>query len=680
MRMASAYSRLRFCVVAPGYSRFTETLNLDGPGTTDVQVQLQPGFRVFGRVSDTQGRPLEGVEVSTFWARLTGERTLTDAEGNYQLDTLVMGRNAHYVVATLEGYARTQGHASVPGKEARIDLTMKCAALVTGTVFGPDGRPLAGARVGISGGSRGVGRGSVVTREDGRFQLQHRPQARSYLWTHRQGFAVDRQLVAAMPEGGAVDLQVHLQRGHFVAGRVLDTEGRAIAEARVSARSDRGVRLGINDTTAAEGRYLLTDLPENLPEEKLLLFVSAPGYITRRQEPVLDSEGCDIVLERSAMLRGRVVDGVSGAPIQDFRIRVLKHSKPGIGFTWLGQGQRFLNPEGRWNTEREGIVAGTTFDLEAVADGYAPTTLRNITATRDMTPDAIVFRMFAGSTLPGQVLERATGRPVAGAKVTLLYPGRSRLPSSLGGGITTHTAGDGTFLFEHAAAGDFLLAILYQQRPPFLHGPLTVPAAATMDRVIIQLPDACRIEGVVQDPGSHGVSNVLVTLIPGRVGRSQLWLGRKTCRTDATGAFRFDGLVNTDYVLHASSEATDGSTLVLCTRVKVKSGGPTQVVLASPGGCAVTGTVHFPGQAGTALRLQLARRPDPAAGNTEWQTFGAGVKDDRFTVRGLPEGIYNFVTVYWLDGKRRVHSGPKNVAVRSGSENRVSIQIPPPPR
>jgi Carboxypeptidase regulatory-like domain len=238
-------------------------------------------------------------------------------------------------------------------------------------------------------------------------------------------------------------------------------------------------------------------------------------------------------------------------------------------------------------------------------------------------------------------------------------------------------ADDGTFVFEHVAAGDFLLKIEHKHKPPFLHGPLTVPAAGTMDRVVVELPDACRIEGVLKDPRGQGLPNVMVTLTADHAGRNPLWLGRKNCRTDAAGNFRFDGLVNTDYVLNASSEGPDGVTVVFRSEVKVQDDGPTQVVLASPGGCSITGTIRFLGQTGTGLRIQLYRRADPTGGKGGWQSFGAGLKGDRFTVRGLPEGIYSFSTVYWLDGKRQSHFGPKNVVVRPGADNQVLIQIPP---
>ncbi len=161
------------------------------------------------------------------------------------------------------------------------------------------------------------------------------------------------------------------------------------------------------------------------------------------------------------------------------------------------------------------------------------------------------------------------------------------------------------------------------------------------------------------------------------MGQRQLWLGRKTTRTDATGRFHFDGLVNTDYVLTASSEGPDGVTVAFRTEVRVRGDGPTQVVLALSGACTVTGTVRFLGRAGTKVRIQLYRRSDLAGGKAKRQTFGAGVKADRFTVRGLPEGIYNLATVYRLDGKRRVHNGPKNVVVRPGIDDQVSIQVPP---
>ncbi len=77
------------------------------------------------------------------------------------------------------------------------------------------------------------------------------------------------------------------------------------------------------------------------------------------------------------------------------------------------------------------------------------------------------------------------------------------------------------------------------------------------------------------------------------------------------------------------------------------------------------------------MRVQLYRRSDLAGVRAKWQSFGAGVKAGRFTVRGLPEGIYNFATVYRLNAKRQSHNGPKNFRVQKGAPNELSIQIPP---
>jgi len=683
LRVSSVYGSLRYYVVAPGYSRFREILYLDSPGTTNVEVRLKPGFRAFGTITDTDGRPLEGVEVSTFWARYTGERTLTDAEGNYQLDTLDLDRDRHHVVATLQGYARTQGSTKGSGNDARIDLTMKRAAMVTGTVFGPDGRPLAGATVGVSRGSRPARTGKVVTREDGRFTLQHQPKGKLYLWTHKRGFAIDRRRIDSAAEGSAVDLQVHLRHGHFVAGRVTDGEGQPVAGARVYFFFAGGSAwLGANETTDADGRYRVEDLPEQPADQKrkLSLSVWAPGHVHyRKRGLILDSENVDLVLQRSMVLRGRVVDGRTGAPLQDFRIRVLKRSWGGVGMPWVGKGKRFQNTDGRWEATRQRIKPGTSFDLEAIADGYAPTVLKQVIATPDMAPEAALFKMFPGVVLNGQVLDQATGQLIMGAKITLVRPGQRQGRPGLGGDRSQRSSAEGTFLFEHVAPGALLLKVEHKDRPPFLHGPLVVPDTGTMNHVIVFLGTAGRIEGVLTDPDNKALSRVKVTLTPGSIGRRQLWLRSKTTRTDATGAFHFDDLVNTDYVLTATGNGPDGTTSVFRSEVSVRSDGPTRVALQLQGSCSLKGTVHFPASAGSGVSVRIHQTSD-LAGNkskSKSKSFRAGVKSDGFRLRGLPEGIYSLQVIYRLDGKRKVHNGPKDVVVRPGTDNQVSVQIPP---
>ena len=327
------------------------------------------------------------------------------------------------------------------------------------------------------------------------------------------------------------------------------------------------------------------------------------------------------------------------------------------------------------NTKTARIPPGTKLDLEARAEGYAPTVLKDVTATADMAPDALTFRMVPGVALRGQVLDQGTGRPLSALRVKLVHPNRRPWNPRSTSVDTVQTDGDGRFEFANVAAGTVHLKIARQKGPPCLHGPIKVPASGIME-VFVSVGQAGSIEGVLRNKEGVPLPKVKVTLRPGEMGR-QLRLGSKSCVTDPTGRFFFEGIANTEYVLSASGEDTDGVTSVYRTTVVVRDDGPTRVELETIGKCSLRGRLRIAGHDGSEVFVRIYRQTGLAGGARYGQPFRAEVRAGSFTIRGLPKGAYDVYVYYEVMGTRRGQAGPKNVKVRPGAENKVEIDITP---
>jgi hypothetical protein len=146
-------------VRARGYFAFEESIVVAGKGNTTVTAVLQLGVLFSGVVRDERGNPVEGAVVTavrTFEADEfpdfdEAERppVRSDAEGRYTVDDLPVAKNyaldfrhPKFVLGKLE---KLSGKGGAP--KDGLDVTLKDAAWVTGSVVDGAGRPVAGARI-----------------------------------------------------------------------------------------------------------------------------------------------------------------------------------------------------------------------------------------------------------------------------------------------------------------------------------------------------------------------------------------------------------------------------------------------------------------------------------------------------------------------------------------------------
>lgn len=130
--------------------QFENTLALDltqDSAPKDIVLKLLPGGTIEGFVKNTENQPVSGAKVGI---HILGSETHSLEDGSYRLTGLPRrGGDGYQVTASATGYASTMvDKISIPSIEpVRADIMLKHEGWIVGTVYGRDGKPVAGAKI-----------------------------------------------------------------------------------------------------------------------------------------------------------------------------------------------------------------------------------------------------------------------------------------------------------------------------------------------------------------------------------------------------------------------------------------------------------------------------------------------------------------------------------------------------
>lgn len=200
---------------------------------------------------------------------------------------------------------------------------------IGGIVVDKDGKPIAGATVDVYSWAPG---NVARTGPDGAFRVNvevyGRVEAEVQMRVTKPGYC-PKSFWAV--KTGSSDTKAVLDDTTWIEGIVRDPAGNPVAEATVRAetpmmRDGRPVGSYWTETkSGADGRYTL-----HVEPAAMRIFVNQPGVGVFRSETVTLASGestkVDANLRRSGTLRAKVVDSVSGEPVQGFRLKKWLHN------------------------------------------------------------------------------------------------------------------------------------------------------------------------------------------------------------------------------------------------------------------------------------------------------------------------------------------------------------------
>ncbi|MBN2313995.1 MAG: carboxypeptidase regulatory-like domain-containing protein [Sedimentisphaerales bacterium] len=258
-----------------GYSRVRleeEIITVEDGKTVRVEHQLSGMPKITGRVSDNQGRPVEGVTMKV--CPMSGQDTVSDAEGNFEVSWDPGSWHSPDLPAMIflaRHKERNLAAALEIDENTRtVDITLKPGVVIAGKVMDPDGKGIANAKLLIM--IRGPRWGSsiehnLMTDAEGNYEIKAlAPESKFSIEASANGFG--RYQIQAETDQ-AVNQQLNVEpitlsvANLSVTGVVVDSDEKPVSGADVSCYGDNQPR---NHTrTDAKGQFTL----ENVCEGKI---------------------------------------------------------------------------------------------------------------------------------------------------------------------------------------------------------------------------------------------------------------------------------------------------------------------------------------------------------------------------------------------------------------------------
>jgi protocatechuate 3,4-dioxygenase beta subunit len=398
-----------------------------------VHAELALAARIAGRVAAPNGTPVAGARILAWLSgegpqkqpslrpcRLSDGVGATDAEGRFVLESLTPGWWT--VRAEASGWLGAEsGRRQVLAGESLegIEIILGEGAVVTGRVFSPEGKPIAGAEVRAYG---ELGNPRAVSAGDGTYRLTGvEIGERSIEATHPDHEFASRELTVN-PGDNQLDLKLGASQKSEIRGRVTGPDGRFVAGARVVTST------GTSSTySAADGTFSLLER-DGTHEVWADKEGYAPGHAARKVTVAgRDVEGVEVRLTAGGVVTGRLL-GLDEERLRSARVEI-SLQPPFKSFATIDPlgGYRIGDvPPGEWT------ITATAGERTVTEPAVLPP------GTEEMEVDLTFPALWE---VTGQVIG-PYGEPVADAMVRLATGGRG------GSGGWTYTRRDGTFRVE----------------------------------------------------------------------------------------------------------------------------------------------------------------------------------------------------------------------------------------
>jgi hypothetical protein len=291
-----------------------------------------PGGEVAGSVLDPEGNPVPSasVRVGTPPYGGTGSGPVragaialaTDAQGRYHARGIEPGRAAVEVRAV--GFAPWRGEVEVfGGALAALDARLQAGVTLSGNVVRADGEPVASAGIWLTKG--GASHWAATTAGDGSFLLEDLEPGEIDV-SAEGGEHGSAAATLAGAAGETLVWNAVLSRGGEITGRVVDDSGSPLVGWFVVADGEGsadGRWYSRDDTTDADGRFALEDLPDRphrveafAPESGAFPALVAGGVLPGDGELLLRADPSRLP---SVRIVGALV-GSSGEPVANARL------------------------------------------------------------------------------------------------------------------------------------------------------------------------------------------------------------------------------------------------------------------------------------------------------------------------------------------------------------------------
>jgi large repetitive protein len=593
------------------------------PGqVTRREISLDPMVRFNGRVLDESNHPVEGARVGVIINSRRSSLAPQPPSGNQPVSAGVTKRNGEFelfvaaeeesitLVALMRGYAPSRlGPLSVradpPPKRSLVRLVRGLEA--TGQVVDEDGMAIRGAKISAH---RLRVRETTLGLEDVEPQATSGPDGRFILRGLENGL-YELTLTCARYATNSSEVEIEAKRtNRFVPivllreveikGRIVSTQSQPVSGAHI---------LGIvpdvskNETiSGTSGEFTLHGFASGA---QVALSGTAAGYEPADTIVRAPDNAVVLVLKQHGLLRGRVEDSETGAPLHEFRIRVA-----------FGKAVSFRSEDGTF--ELKDLPSGRS-TIVAQASGYQEAELTQTEIRVGEATEGVVFSLVRGLELTGRVVDTKTGARLPNITVSYRVTSREEPPPWAFDSNSQITDSDGTFKFDG----------LPKDKVTLIAG---APGYAETRRIVvtgeegfveIKLPKASSVVGRV-------VGSDASTPLPGSKVRLWSYSNRSgiSVPADGNGAFSFEGLATGRYRLTAESSFGQSPP----QEIVLESESQTRVDLIIKEGGTIRGKIMG------LVPSELTVVQVVAQGQEGFRSMALTNPDGNYTIRGVPVG------------------------------------------
>lgn len=668
---------------APGYTiPFSDTDGADHqqpsyaiagvePGGTLVQdLHLERGRVLTGRVVDTTGQALAGVggtlTMSSGSPAAGGYRRQTlplwsDEEGRFEIQGVAPDATLSLLVSAA-GYAyRTiPVHLEPSGKQTTLEIVLKPATVLRGSVLDAAGAPMPHVPVGLSPGSSFS---QVMTDASGRFELTSGTAGTLRLHVGHTVYGAVATLVVDVSEGGVRDgLVLRWPGAGELGGVVVDETDVPQAGVMVGVQHEKLRTLSARAWTDAEGRWRLRHVPEGRYK------------ITLEQQYPPAAHAATGSLDVRAVLKTaqpEIIDGLvlgpTGDPVPSGTIAVARpedgpYTQRGMAHV-LGGHFRVVRPAALPGP----LVLAVTDARDAQGRTY-PARLGRVTVDKN-TPRPVTIRLEPAGEVSGVALD-ADGEPVAGILLTLT-PKKPVTTQSGYRSLSAYADAEGRFRFVGMAPGVHVLT--HQFSAAYIQQQALEVEAGAQD-VEFRIKRWRSITGIVLDLEGKPLAGAIVAL--GTAAHGYPRPHRGVVASDARGRFVIPRVAPTNElsVTAAPPPGYEGPA-VAGTTSGVRAG-DRDVLVRLRRGLTIEGVVQdLDGRpvAGCVVTTKNVRTASGARSTWYARPKATTKKDGRFVLQTfLPDLLadLSFVvpsgapTRYFSEERKSIASGRKDVVVR----------------
>ncbi|MFL6247093.1 MAG: carboxypeptidase regulatory-like domain-containing protein [Thermoanaerobaculia bacterium] len=429
---------------SPGYASARLNVNVEeGKEITGVELQLDAGVKLTGRVTGANGAALSDVQVrvlpsptGSFATRGMDTSAITDANGEYAIDGLEAGEET--VSFSHPKHSSAQKQVTLKGRETRLDMQLSSGGRLSGTVVTESGAPVADAQVQAS--SSG-GFESARTNANGAFELDSVAPGRYHFRASKSGFVEGTLDDVDVTSGTPV--RIVMKTGGTIYGHITGLTAQELAQTQVEASSGRTSASG---TVDASGNYRVEGVAAGTVRLDAWSGVAFGGSSRRAPTQTVElaaggSQQIDIAFRGDIVVSGRVIR--NGAPVIGGQVNFYPR-----GSSTRGSGSSAIESDGRYSVSglEDGEYNITVIDSQRGSTPYQTTYQVRGTATHDIE--------YKTNLLRGRVIDRATSEPLANVTVSLRPSSSASTdgPRFSRSGLSDAT---GAFIIDAVPAGNY---------------------------------------------------------------------------------------------------------------------------------------------------------------------------------------------------------------------------------